>query len=224
MNERIRKQSAKKYVWHICDRIFHFKKYCQSIVKDDVKFVNRRFSFSCFVLFTWSLDIGENKRTLKSPWRENFLFCFATWLKGFGSRTEGEWPLVMIEDFPQLYSAARAILFTTWNQGKTIGSTYYAMLCSARQNVVFNNNNICNNYERASLLAFHLLKFHQFSKWPTRRSLRSSFNRSCRQSHQIAFTAQITRVFASTIPIVISKNQCIDLKSMNQFSYRRLHI
>ena len=100
---RIRKQSAKKkYVWHICDRIFHFKKYCQSIVKDDVKFVNRRFSFSCFVLFTWSLDIGENKRTLKSPWRENFLFCFATWLKGFGSRTEGEWPLVMIEDFPQL--------------------------------------------------------------------------------------------------------------------------
>ena len=103
---RIRKQSAKKYVWHICDRIFHFKKYCQSIVKDDVKFVNRRFSFSCFVLFTWcvcrSLDIGEKRRTLKSPWRENFLFCFATWLKGFGSRTEGEWPLVMIEDFPQL--------------------------------------------------------------------------------------------------------------------------
>ena len=95
-------KAQKKYVWHICDRIFHFKKYCQSIVKDDVKFVNRRFSFSCFVLFTWSLDIGENKRTLKSPWRENFLFCFATWLKGFGSRTEGEWPLVMIEDFPQL--------------------------------------------------------------------------------------------------------------------------
>ena len=177
---RIRKQSAKKYVWHICDRIFHFKKYCQSIVKDDVKFVNRRFSFSCFVLFTLcvcrSLDIGEKRRTLKSPWRENFLFCFATWLKGFGSRTEGEWPLVMIEDFPEL-RAQFCLRLWRENQWDGVGRTTQS---TARQNVVFNNNNICNNYEReswlwlhrvASLLAFHLLKFHQFSKWPTRRSL-----------------------------------------------------
>ena len=89
---------------------------------------------------------------------------------------------------------------------------HYSTHYSARQNVVFNNNNICNNYEReltvttqGSVLIgispsqipsiFKVTDPTQFAVVLTAVAVKAIKS----------FTAQITRVFAS-IPIVISKS------------------
>ena len=149
--------SFAKKVWHMWQIFFTSKNIVNQFQKMS--------SLSTFLVCVWTF--------VKSPWERERIFYFVlTWLKGFGSRTEGEWPLVMIEDFPELRAQ---FCLRLWRENQWDGVGRTTQSSTARQNVVFNNNNICNNYESsivASLLAFHLLKFHQFSKWPTtRRSL-----------------------------------------------------
>ena len=126
--------SLQKKVWHMWQIFFTSKNIVNQFQKMS--------SLSTFLVCVWTF--------VKSPWERERIFYFVlTWLKGFGSRTEGEWPLVMIEDFPEL-RAQFCLRLWRENQWDRVGRTTQSS--TARQNVVFNNNNICNNYESSVLI------------------------------------------------------------------------